>query len=213
MKNFFICILAATAMFLGTSNTASAQAVEEGNVLIDVYYGFPNLYTSVFRSTYANSDQATDLTIGGIGPVGLRAEYLLADKIGLGIDIGFNNSSVRYFEDGTVYNPTTGNYDPRTYEYNFSTRKIGAMVTFNYHFLDNDKVDAYVVAGMGYGNRTYKFESTDPDYVGSTVTGIIPVAGKIGVGLRYFFTDNIGANLGLGFGQGGLLNAGLSLKF
>jgi opacity protein-like surface antigen len=42
---------------------------------------------------------------------------------------------------------------------------------------------------------------------------LIPVASRIGVGLRYFFTDNLGANLGLGFGQGGLINVGISAKF
>jgi hypothetical protein len=44
------------------------------------------------------------------------------------------------------------------------------------------------------------------------VKGIIPVAMRVGVGMRYFFTKNIGANLGLGFGQGGIINAGLSFK-
>ena len=36
-------------------STASAQAVEEGNILIDVYYGFPNLYGATFKRAYANS--------------------------------------------------------------------------------------------------------------------------------------------------------------
>jgi hypothetical protein len=31
--------------------------------------------------------------------------------------------------------------------------------------------------------------------------------------MRYFFTENIGANLGLGLGQGGLVNIGITAKF
>lgn len=195
------------------STNVKAQAVEEGNVIIDTYYGFPNLYTAVFKSAYANSGSEINLKIGGLGPLGLRAEYMVADKIGIGLDIGMNNSYVRYSEETTVYNTTTGNYDPVTYDYDFTTQKIGVMATFNYHFLDNDQVDAYAVFGAGYGNRNFKFESTDPNYEAGDINSLIPVASKIGVGVRYFFTDNIGINLCIGFGQGGIVNGGISAKF
>lgn len=200
--------LLVVALMAFAATNASAQAVEEGNVLIDVYYGFPNLYTAVFKSAYANSGSEENVKINGLGPVGIRGEYLLSDKVGLGLDIGFNNTKISFDEDGY-----DNNNNPTTYNYTYSTQKIGAMVTFNYHFLDNDNLDFYGVIGAGYGNRSYKFESTDPDYVNETVKGLIPVASRIGVGLRYFFSDNIGANVALGFGQGGLLNAGLSFKF
>jgi opacity protein-like surface antigen len=84
---------------------------------------------------------------------------------------------------------------------------------FNYHFLDNDKFDLFSTVGVGYANRSFSFTSTDPDYVSTDVKSLIPVGSKIGLGMRYFFTDNIGANLQLGFGQGGILNAGISAKF
>ena len=74
------------------------------------------------------------------------------------------------------------------------------MVTFNFHFLEsNDNLDAYFMVGAGYGNRSFKFESTDPDYTDETIDGLIPVASRVGVGMRYFFTDNIGLNLGYRF--------------
>lgn len=202
-----------SAMIFGQIGTTTAQAVEAGNVLIDTYYGFPNLYTSVFKTSYANSGTEVDLKISGLGPLGGRVEYMVADKIGVGLDIGMNSSKVEYKEEGTEYNSTTGTYDTKVYDYTFSTQKLGVMATFNYHFLDNDAVDAYVMFGAGYGNRTFKFESTDPNYEEATINGLIPVASRLGVGMRYFFTPNIGANLALGFGQGGLVNGGLSFKF
>ncbi len=208
MKNIKITIVAFAALFIGTTSV-QAQAVEEGNIVIDAYYGFPNLYTAVFKTTYANSGTAADIKIGGIGPLGARVEYLLTDKIGLGLDLGYNNSKVDYTDIGGYDN----NGNPINYEYNFKTQKIGAMVFMNYHFLDNDKVDFFGTFGVGYGNRSYKFSSTDPDYVTASIKSLIPVASRIGVGLRYFFTDNLGANLGLGFGQGGLVNVGISAKF
>lgn len=188
-------------------STASAQAVEEGNILIDVYYGFPNLYGTVFRNAYANSGTEENVDISSLGPIGLRGEYMVSDKIGLGLDLGFNNTNLTYTEFDS--------FDNKDYDYTFKTQKIGAMVTFNYHFLEsNDNLDAYFMVGAGYSNRTFKFTSTDPDYIEDEVSGsLIPVASRVGVGMRYFFTDNIGVNLAIGFGQGGIINGGLSLKF
>jgi len=205
MRLFAAAFLAFAAT---ATNTASAQAVEEGNILIDAYYGFPNLYSTTFKAAYANGAGTTNVSISGLGPVGLRAEYLLTDKVGLGLDIGFNNTKLKYSDVGTDEN---GN--PTVYNYDFSTQKIGVMVTFNYHFIDNDNLDFYGVFGAGYGNRSFEYKSNDPYFTDGDVKGIFPVASRLGLGLRYFFTDNIGANIGLGVGQGGLLNAGLSFKF
>ncbi len=206
-------LLVCFGAFLLTSNNVSAQAVEEGNVIVDLYYGFPNWYTSIFRTTYANSGSEVNLKVGGIGPLGGRFEYMVADKIGLGLDIGYSNSSVTYAEETVEYDPNTGQSYPVTYDYDFKTSRLGALVTFNFHFVDSDQLDAYGVVGAGYANRTFTFDSNDPNYVSSSVTGIIPVGFKLGVGMRYFFTDNIGLNLALGVGQGGLINGGLSAKF
>ncbi len=209
MKKAIICAIAAFGMMF--SNNASAQAVEEGNLVFDVYYGFPNLYTTVFKAAYANSGTEEDLKVSGLGPVGFRGEYLLADKIGLGLDIGFNNSKVSYTETSSGVN-SQGQIVENTYTYDFTTKKLGVMLTFNYHFIDNDQVDFYGVFGVGYGNRTFSFESSDPNYDEGSIESLIPVASRIGVGVRYFFTDNIGVNVAAGFGQGGILNAGLSVK-
>lgn len=197
---------------LGT--TSFGQAVEEGNVIIDAYYGFPNLYTSVFQSLYANSGTESNVNVGGLGPVGGRVEYMLADKIGLGVDFAYSGSSVEFQQDVTTTDPVTFETTTTTYDYDYSTAKIGAMVTFNYHFLDNDQLDAYAMVGAGYKNRNFSFSSTDPNYEEVTVSGtILPIASRIGVGMRYFFTDNIGLNLAVGFGQGGIVNGGISAKF
>ena len=206
MKKFKIAIVAFSAMIIGMSN-GQAQAVLEGNVVIEAYYGFPNLYSAVFRTTYANSAGAQNVKLAGIGPLGGRVEYLLTDKVGLGLDFAYQNSTVNYIEAGSDDLGNSVNY-----EYNFKTQKFGAMLFMNYHFLDNDKVDFFGTIGAGYGNRSFKFDSNDPDYTPVKAKGLIPVAARIGVGLRYFFTPNFGLNVGLGFGQGGLVNAGLSFK-
>lgn len=203
MKKIKLIVLGLVAFC--SVNQANAQALEQGNILIEGYYGFPNLYTAVFRTAYANSGQEIDLKIGGIGPLGGRFEYMVSDNIGLGLDIGFNNSKVTYSEFDS--------FDNKTYDYRFSTNKLGIMITFNYHFgFMPDNMDLAVTAGAGYGSRKFNFESTDPNYTPETFTSLIPVAARIGANYRVFFTDNLGVNLGLGLGQGGLVTAGLTFR-
>ena len=187
------------AIALSTSNV-SAQVVKEGNIIADLYYGWPNLYNKVFLAL-VTSDGEDNLSSGGIGPVGIRGEYMLADKIGLGFDLAYSNARVKY--------------EVNNYEEKFATTKIGAMVTFNYHFIDNDALDFYGMIGAGYKNRSFKYTSNNPNSVDDFDFGatLIPVAFRLGVGLRYFFTDNIGLNMAVGFGHSGIINGGVSFKF
>lgn len=205
---FLIC-----GMLLGLAipQTASAQ-VEKGTVLIDAYYGFPNLYSAVFRAAYNNSGY-TDYKVTGSGPFGIRGEYLLTDKFGIGLDVGYNATKIQFTEtDETSYDPNTGQYLTTTYHYKYTTSKLGVMATFNFHFVETEHIDFYGVVGAGYGNRQFTFTSDDP-YDNASAASLIPIAFKTGVGLRYFFTDNIGANVAVQVGQGGIINGGLSFKF
>lgn len=191
---------------LVTSHKSNAQIVERGNVFIDGYYSFPNLYSGflLFSFKASNSGYESNLKSESMGPLGLRGEYMLTDKIGLGVDLGINSSSISYdiaFQNGEV-----------VYKYKIKTQKIGTLVSFNYHFVV-DAFDMYFVTGIGYGSRSFIYTSTDPNYSFQTKKSLIPVVLKIGIGMRYFFTENIGANLALGLGQGGILSTGISVKF
>jgi len=211
MNKMKLIIASLLSMFM--LNTVKAQAIFQGDVIIDGYYGFPNLYKTVFKAANASSGNEMNLNVKGIGPLGGRVEYLLTDKVGLGLDIGFTNTHIDYLEKEEVYNENTGNFEDKVYRYDLDTRKIGIMVTFNYHFVENsEKVDAYVMAGAGYANRNFNVASTNPDFNNDISQGLIPIALRIGVGMRYFFTENFGANVAVGIGQGGILNAGLSFK-
>ena len=100
------------------------------------------------------------------------------------------------------------------FEDKISTTKIGFMATLNYHIINSDRIDFCFTAGAGYKNRSWKYESTDLAYESESVSStLIPVAARIALNTRIFFTENIGANIGVGFGQGGILTAGLSFAF
>lgn len=115
-----------------------SQAVEQGNVLIDGYYGFPNLWTSVLKTAYASSSTATGITIGTFGPVGGRFEYLLSDKVGLGLDVHTATSSVTW-TDGI-------------YSYKVSANRLRFCPRINVHFGSSDNLDLYGAFGVGYKN-------------------------------------------------------------
>jgi outer membrane protein W len=188
-----------------TTNHAFGQCIKEGTVIVDAYYGFPNLYTTVFKAAYVNNGSPSDVKVTGIGPVGLRGEYLLTNKLGLGLDLGYNSTTVTYKYSNVFNGPT--------YTETAKTQKIGIMATINYHFIVKEHIDFYGMYGVGYGNRTFTDKSTEPGYTSTVILkSTIPIASRLGIGLRYFFTDKIGANLALGFGQGGLINAGISFK-
>ena len=213
MKKLILPLIALTMMLAPTKS--NAQAIGEGKIIVDGYYGFGNLYNAIFEALASSS--GSNITNKFMGPLGVRGEYLISDKVGFGLDLGYSSASMNYNETITSYNPDiNGNQiaSTDTYDYSIKTSKIGAMVTFNYHFVESDKFDAYFVTGLGYGNRTTTYTSTNKDYiVPSSTSSLFPVAARIGVGMRYFFTENIGANLGLGLGQGGLVNIGITAKF
>lgn len=216
MKNIKITIVAFAALFIGTSS-AQAQAVEEGNIIIDVYGGVGTAFNALFKTAYQGID--SDSKLSAIDAIGIRGEYMVSDKFGVGLD--FTYSSIKIVDP---YSTTVYTYDVdgfitgsslKTYEQTVSSKKIGGMISMNYHFLDNDKIDAYTNLGVGFKNRSYKYESTDPTAVNDdlAVGTLFPLALRAGVGMRYFFTDNIGLNLNIGLGQGGWVNGGISAKF
>ena len=190
---------------LGFGFNANAQAVDEGNVLIDVYSGGPNLFTSVIKGAYTNAGGTYEnVKIGGLPCLGLRVGYMVTDRISIGIDANYTSTVVTYSE-------ASGS---NVYDYTLSIPRIRAMARFEFHFGSSDKFDFYMPVGVGYSSIKYNYTTTDPDG-GSlpSVRNLIPVAFRYGIGGRYFFTDNIGLNLELGLGGGPILEGGLAFKF
>ena len=187
------------------TNYASAQVVEEGTIIFDVYYGFPNLFTTALKAEYINEDLADEyqnVDVGGFGPMGLRAEYLFTEKIGFGLDMNYTNSTV-------TWNQT---YSGTTYDYKVQVPRLRIMGKFNFHFAKSDNFDAYAAFGAGYGSFKLVTETNDPTYIFSDFANPIPVSIRFAIGARYFFTDHLGINLEFGVLGGALINGGLSYK-
>ncbi len=198
--------IALVLLIFGATNTVKAQ-VEQGNIIIDPYYGYPNYGKKLADGI--NDETTSEVEVGGIGPAGLRAEYMIADNFGLGVDFIFNSTNLSFTADSL----NTDGSVHSTYDVKTAMRRVRVHLRANYHFVQEDAFDAYVGFGAGTNNRFWTITTDFPNYEDDNTSGtLLPVSARIALGARYYFTDNIGLNTEIGLG-GPLVSAGLSLKF
>lgn len=186
-----------------------SQAIQKKNVIIDFYYGFPNLGKEILKNMDQTNQNIQTSAFKGIGPTGVRLEYMIAENFGLGFDFIYSSITTDFSvdslnNDNTVY---------RTYNVHGYMNRFRFHVRANYHFVQDDSFDAYVGFGAGTNMRTIGFDTDYPNYERTKVTSaLFPFSARIAIGSRYYFTNNFGLNLELGLG-GPVLSAGVSLKF
>ena len=86
------------------------------------------------------------------------------------------------------------------------------MIRLNKHIVQNDQMDAYIGAGVGY-RMINRVASTNGEPDSEQEEAVIPVAFRLAFGARFFFTDNLGAHIELGAWGGAPIQFGLALKF
>lgn len=162
-------------------------------MIIDASYGI---------DYYGAFVEGVEIDVRTLGPIGLKLEYLLSEKVGAGVLFYYANSGAEWI--------STDNY---TWEGDIT--RIRFMGMLNFHFATTDQLDPYFLVGAGYANTTAKLKTNDPSEEAEQSAGItiIPVAFRTAIGARYFFTENIGANMEFGLGSGSYVQAGLSFKF
>ncbi len=200
---------------LGTNAMAQLQ-VEQGDIIIDPYVGVPNWANSILYSQIDEENSgATDYKVnGGIFSYGGRAEYMVADDFGVGVDINYEVSGYNFNDTVFVFDPVSGNTVTTKYNYDYKAKKLRAMFRLNYHFVQNERVDAYTAFGAGYKSVNREFTTNDPNGTSDELTGaLVPVAFRLAVGARVYFTNNIGAHVEIGAFGGALLQFGVSAKF
>lgn len=205
MKKLFTMIITTGVLIFSTNSNVSAQ-VEQGSIIIDPYYGFPNFGKSWAQSII--SDSSTNVNVIGIGPAGLRGEYLVSDNFGVGFDVIYNSV-------GADYNYTTWDTSgfTQTHTGTLKMQRLRVHLRLNYHFVQTEVVDAYVGFGAGTNTRKISDVSTQSNYNGQSITGaFLPVSMRVALGTRFYFTQNLGLNLELGLG-GPVISGGVSLKF
>lgn len=191
-------ILFAIALFasVGFGTTANAQCIEQGSKIVDLFYGAPDGWTSILKTAATG----TGVKVTGL-PIGGKFEYMVSDRIGLGAIIGFSQTTLQQDD-------LSGYAEKETFT------RIRGMASFNLHFATGDKIDPYWMIGAGYSNWSIKYTTENPAGTSEgTDVATVPYAFRTAVGLRFFFTDNIGIHAETGFGSGAYAQFGLSAKF
>ncbi len=185
--------------------TSSAQRYQ-GNTMIDLYYGY-SLDHSQMLYFYQDDSPKSSYTL--LGPINVRHEYMISDKVGVGVDFTYRSFIYGYYRQ--TNNPTTGT--PTTYYYKYTKRQWRIMGRVNVHFVNTEESDFYASFGMGYKNSLRFTESNNPLYDDFPVKAIFPVASRLAMGYRYFISPNLAVGVEVGIGGGSLANGGLSYAF
>lgn len=211
MKNLLTLTFFSIALIF---QQGQAQTYQQDNKIFDVYFGGPNLYRAFLDAAYlGNSDFSfhTNSKVSGVGLFGVRGEMMVTDKLGIGLDVNFATAGLYYERENVIYNDDMNPINVVD-TYKINQVKIGALASINYHFLQSTKFDLYFSGGVGYKYNKYKFEISASDFVEQSVTGIFPIAFKVGFGARYFITEELGVNFGFTAGHGGIINGGISYR-
>jgi opacity protein-like surface antigen len=202
MKKTVLTLMSIIAL----ASSSFSQVNSKGSIIVDPYYGYPN-FGKTFLSAINNA--TSEIKTVGIGPCGARAEYMLADKFGMGVDFIYNSMSGTYSIDSlNVDNTVYASYDTK-----LAMQRYRVQLRMNYHFTSSDNLDAYVGFGAGSNIRRFVYSSDKPNSAKESESGsLLPFSMRIALGMRYYFTNNIGFNAELGLG-GPMVSAGLSLRF
>ena len=191
----------------------SELCIEKGKLLIDADYGVPYLTGSVVKTVLDNSTGSSVASISNLNHIGGKFEYLVTDNIGVGLEYTYAAVSAKY---NYVRSYTDNNQNYTVLErYNAKLTKQRILLRVNIHFNTTEKLDVYSTLGLGYKKTQLK---TDNIYNTVEVFGfnrtinMFPISMRGGIGIHYFFTQNIGLNLEAGFG-GPIIQAGLTGKF
>ena len=167
------------------------KAFGEGAMVMSLGYGIPNVYKWAF-TTYELL--YPDGKAAGIGPIHAKFEYGLADKFGIGLVIDFATASFIWSEEGFT--------DPsKTYDSGFKGNGLAFSLRGNWHFYSTKTLDLYSGVHFGYDLGAMKFFSDDPDIMTFLPDVSFPFVLGGTIGMRYFFTKNIGAYMELGYAK------------
>ena len=204
MKKLLLSLMLVT-LVVPTVQAQDERPLKKGQNSINLYYGI-NLIRGIYKNVAPND---ATVKVGGFGPVGIVYEHMVTDGIGLGAELGFGQTTVAWdYEDVDFF--TNNIIDTYKYEYKFTT--LRAMFRANFHFAKTTNFDAYFLVSAGYRRNTFSIETNDPFWGGGSISGFIPFGIKPGLGLRYFFTENIGIHMELAAGTP-VACGGLSLRF
>jgi hypothetical protein len=177
------------------------------NHVISFGVGVPNLYKAAFLI----ADNGSEIKYKGLGPIHLKYENRIHDRIGIGLSI----NHVRYQFDFKDQYLDTNQGRILVNDIRIKGQNTAFNAKLNFHYLKQEgNVDLYSGFGLGLKFGKPKVTAT---YEDSKPKITFPNLSIIGaeftlIGIRTYFTENIGAYVELGIAKS-IVQAGLSIRF
>jgi opacity protein-like surface antigen len=211
-KAKLILIASFTVLFAISANAQKGESdkcVGEGTFIADAYYGYPFLAGNFIKDYYTNSYSGapSNEKVVNYNHVGGKFEYMINDMVGMGVDYTYAKAIYTYTD--SYYTSASGlSYG----KFTESVTKQRFLLRVNIHFATSRELDPYATAGFGYKQTVSKTDNIYNNQLDWGIFNALPVAFRVGAGLRWFFTDNIGVCIEAGVG-GPVIQGGLCAKF
>ncbi len=220
----------------GTAEEEERRAAENGlligKFILEPYVGIMSpswMQNNMFVNKQQDSVSNTTYKSTGIPIVlGFKAEYMMTNKIGFGLDInyqenGINTISTQNFVDGS------GNIVQQQVTNVWNEQKLRIMGRFQAHFGNPEKIDWYGGAAIGGSiilNRRdasytqYRPNLGDYPFIISPIKLVdfstkdigFPIAIRGYIGARFMINQNFGILTEVGIFSGALLNVGATIR-
>lgn len=188
----------------------SEKCIGEGKFIVDAYYGYPYVMGNYIRDSYSSYYAGTlsDEKVVNYNHVGGKCEYLINDIVGMGVD--YTYAKVIYTYTDAYY--VSGQSAPKYDRFTESLTKQRFLLRVNIHFATTSELDPYATAGVGYKQTIFKTNNPNNYNYDMSFFNAFPVSFRLGAGLRWFFTNNIGISVEAGVG-GPSIQGGICAKF
>ncbi len=192
------------------------------DVIIDLAVGSPNAGSMFFYKRIENLSLPVQL--------GARVEYMVNNKIGLGLEVNYEKFSWEKSFQTTVYS-SPPLFLPHDTTLIYSQTKTRFLARFVYHFCQTKHFDIFFGSGLGFAktkwvNKNYNGATYDPHFswlypnsnfepIYTLIAAVSPYSysPRFFLGTHILFTENIGMLVEVGLGSGSILDLGLSVRF
>ena len=189
------------ALFIVSINSINAQIYPKGSINFSAGYGAVS-YAGIFFNIVTKSLDLKNINRSLTGPVYLKGEYAVADNFTVGLNVNYSNTTATFTIDSVNF---VGKYSGT-----LGLRSTSAILRANYTIpFAEDRAGFMIGAGLGYRGLRASYADTDPRTpVDGGISIPLPITGELTLGLRYYFTENIGVYIESGitrsFFQGGI---------
>jgi hypothetical protein len=198
----------------GTAQEPVLKSVYKERITITPYMGFPNLLAAAVQNMYELTNQKKEqLSITGVGPLGIRAAYFITDHLSIGGEVSYASTSIQWKETRAI-KLTDSTMVPYTYSFRLHAPRIRTLVKLNYHFAITEHREWYAGGGVGYNNTRIKLDTDAPYIRDYDILSLyfLPLSARLNLGFNYYFSQHVGLNAEVGLG-GPLASVGLTVKF